>query len=581
MERLETKQINGHTYYYYSKWARVKGKPRRVWQRYLGKLEDIVQAVEGGGPVPRYAEVFQWGLPLALWRECEEAGVVAQVDQCCPKRNQGLSTGEYLALAAVNRAMCPTSKRTMWEWFSHTVLMRYLPAASKAALASPRFWDHMDRLDAKMAAAIWQRMLHGVVRREGINLSAISYDGTNFYTFIDTFNSRCELAKRGKNKQGRHDLRQISYALFCSADGQLPLFYEVYEGNRHDAKQFPLMVQRFGRFLRELSGGDGRAPDTTLVFDKGNNSEANFTWLDTLDLHFVGSVKLDEHKDLATVVNTDARFVPCTAADLEGTKAFRVKRSVYGQERLLVVTYNQHLFDSQWLTLQTDLAKALEKLAGLSQKLADRVNGVLTRGKAPTLASIEKQCETILSRPYLKRLIPTTITAGTDGIPRLLSAVDAKVLAQLAETYLGKTILITNRENWTDEQIIQAYRSQFLIEEVFKEMKDRHTGSWWPLYHWTDSKLQVHGLYCTIAVLLRALLQRRLRQAGVHLSLKRTLVELDAIRAVVNVYPPKRHQQTYRRQIVLTKTSKLQQQLMDILHLTPDQSDFRVTPPAI
>lgn len=80
----------------------------------------------------------------------------------------------------------------MWEWFSPTVLMRYLPAASKAALASQRFWDHMDRLDAKMAAAIWQRMLHGVVRWEGINLSAISYDGTNFYTVIDTFNSRCE-----------------------------------------------------------------------------------------------------------------------------------------------------------------------------------------------------------------------------------------------------------------------------------------------------------------------------------------------------------------------------------------------------
>jgi hypothetical protein len=31
MERLEAKQINGHTYYYYSKWAKVDGKCRRVW----------------------------------------------------------------------------------------------------------------------------------------------------------------------------------------------------------------------------------------------------------------------------------------------------------------------------------------------------------------------------------------------------------------------------------------------------------------------------------------------------------------------------------------------------------------------
>ena len=78
MERLEKKQVNGHTYYYYSKWAKVDGRCRRVWQKYLGKLEDIVQAVQGGGPSPRYAEVFQWGLPQALWNECCQAEVTVQ-----------------------------------------------------------------------------------------------------------------------------------------------------------------------------------------------------------------------------------------------------------------------------------------------------------------------------------------------------------------------------------------------------------------------------------------------------------------------------------------------------------------------
>ena len=65
MERLEKKQVNGHTYYYYSKWAKVDGRCRRVWQKYLGKLEDIVEVVQGGGQSPKYAEVFQWGLPQA------------------------------------------------------------------------------------------------------------------------------------------------------------------------------------------------------------------------------------------------------------------------------------------------------------------------------------------------------------------------------------------------------------------------------------------------------------------------------------------------------------------------------------
>ena len=69
MERLETKRVNGHTYYYYSHWARVENRCRRVWQKYLGKLEDIVAAVEGTGPAPTCAEVFQWGLSQALWQQ--------------------------------------------------------------------------------------------------------------------------------------------------------------------------------------------------------------------------------------------------------------------------------------------------------------------------------------------------------------------------------------------------------------------------------------------------------------------------------------------------------------------------------
>jgi len=135
MERLEAKQVKGHTYYYYSKWAWVDNRCRRVWQKYLGKLEDIVAAVHGGGPAPVSAEVFQWGLSQALWQEAARAELVEQIDRHCPKRRQGLTTGQYLAIAAINRAISPRSKRSLWDWFCQTVLRRHLPAASPAALA--------------------------------------------------------------------------------------------------------------------------------------------------------------------------------------------------------------------------------------------------------------------------------------------------------------------------------------------------------------------------------------------------------------------------------------------------------------
>jgi len=567
MERLETKQIHGQTYYYYSKWGWVDGKCRRMWQKYLGKLENIVKAVEGDGPAPLYAEVFQWGLPIALWKECEHAKVIHEIDALCPKRDQGLSTGAYIAIAAMNRAIWAFSKRSMWEWFSQTALMRHVPQASKAVLTSQRFWDHMDRIDAETALAIWQNIIKGVVQQEEIDLSSLLYDGTNFYTFIDTFNVRCEIGRRGKNKQGRSNLRQVSYALFCCTDGHMPLFYDVYEGNRNDAKQFPQMLQRFHDFYNDIAEARGGAPDTTLVFDKGNNSVPNFDLLDSLKMKFVGSVKLDEHKDLARISNNDPRFVSFGPDELQGAKAFRVKKIVYGQERTLVVTYNQNLFNTQWLTLQNDTQKAMDRLSGLHRKLEDRLNGIVRRGKAPTRQSLESQCRDILSRQYLKGIIDVRIEERAEGKFHLKYGVNAEKLQQVADTYLGKNILITNREQWEDIKVIRAYRSQFVIEEIFKEMKDRHTGSWWPLFHWTDSKIRVHGLYCTIALLLRALAYRRVRRAGLKISMKRMLSELNDIREVVNVYPRKRRQKVERQQTVLTKTSEIQQKLISILEL--------------
>jgi transposase len=327
------------------------------------------------------------------------------------------------------------------------------------------------------------------------------------------------------------------------------------------------MLQAFHAFLNEVTGRPGPLPETTVIFDKGNNSRDNFALIDELKLKFVGSVKLDEHKDLAEVPNDDPRFVTCASARLEGTKAFRVRKTVCGQERTVVVTYNQNLFDAQWRTVQNDLAKALEELSALRQRLEDRRTGILCGGQAPTVASVEKQCREALRRQHLKALVRSTVEVDKQNLPRLKYKVNTKALDRLTNTYLGKNILVTNREEWSEEKIILAYRSQYLIEDVFKEMKDRRIGSWWPMHHWTDSKIRVHGLYCTIAMLLRGLLLRRIRRAGIDISMQRLLRELQEIREVINVYPRKRGQRAARQQTVLSKTNELQDRLLSILAL--------------
>jgi len=567
MHRLEAKSINGRTYYYLSLWGWKNGKCRRLSQKYLGKPEDIARVLEGTGPAPEYALVLGWGLPLALWQEAQRAEVVEHVDQLCPKRAQGLSAGDYLGLAAVNRACQPVSKQAMWDWVSQTVLPRVWPEAAAAQLTSQHFWDHMDRISGQTAQAIWQQLLDSVLQREQIPLSQICYDGTNFYTFIDTFNLRCQVAKRGKNKQGRANLRQVSYALFCTTDEHLPLFYDVYEGNRNDAKGFPQVLERFQRWLKERAASTWAATKPTLIFDKGNNSADNFTLIDTLELPYVGSVKLDEHPDLARISNQDACWQPASEPGLAGTKSWRTQQGVYGRERTLVLTYNQNLFDSQWATVQNDLAQALSQLAAVARHLQDRASGLIKGGTPPTVESVQRKCDQILHRQHLRQLVQTTVTLDAAALPQLDYQAGAAAQEQLKDTYLGKTLLLTSHQEWSDAQVIRAYRSQFVIEEIFHEMKDRHIGAWWPLHHWTDSKIQVHGLYCTIALLLRALLWRRARQAGLGLSMSGLLEKLGQLRQVINVFPAKRAGQPKPEQEVLTKPDETQEKLIEILGL--------------
>jgi hypothetical protein len=275
---------------------------------------------------------------------------------------------------------------------------------------------------------------------------------------------------------------------------------------------------------------------------------------------------------MAAVSNQDARWQPATEPGLEGTKSWRVQQVVYGKERTLVMTYNQNLYESQWATAQHDLAQALSQLAALQRNLLDRAAGLVKGGSAPTVESVKRKCEQMLHRQHLRQLVATTVTLDAGGVPQLTYEAPANEQEKLKDTHLGKTLLITGHKQWTDAQIIRAYRSQFVIEEIFHEMKDRHSGAWWPLHHWTDSKTEVHGLYCTIAVLLRALLWRRAQRAGLQLSMSALLEKLSQMRQVINVFPSKRAGQPKPEQTVLTQRDETQQKLIEILGLQPSQS---------
>jgi hypothetical protein len=89
MAYITRKRIKGITYYYAEESERRDGKSRRKWQKYLGPLHKIIEAMERAPPKPKYAEVFQLGCPAAYLNTAEHIKMIQILDNVLPKRNQG------------------------------------------------------------------------------------------------------------------------------------------------------------------------------------------------------------------------------------------------------------------------------------------------------------------------------------------------------------------------------------------------------------------------------------------------------------------------------------------------------------
>jgi hypothetical protein len=61
MAYIMRKKISGKTYYYAEHRVWKDGKSRRQWQKYLGTIDKIIDAVEGKQLIPGYAVLFELG----------------------------------------------------------------------------------------------------------------------------------------------------------------------------------------------------------------------------------------------------------------------------------------------------------------------------------------------------------------------------------------------------------------------------------------------------------------------------------------------------------------------------------------
>ena len=535
MASLYPKKIGGKTYWYLREMARVDGKPKMVSERYLGTAAEIAAAVEGreAAVLPERTRHLAFGDVAAARGMLDELGVIAVIDQAAGPRPAGqpLSTGTYLALAALNRLVAPCSKAAFADWWKTTAADRFTRIGA-SALDHRRFWDAMHAVTLEQLQEASRQIAARIVQVSGADVSSVALDMTNFATFIATANGKAPIAQRGKAKQKRSDLRLAGLGLVVTRDGGIPLTWHAYPGDKPDVTQFPGMTGQLKTQYEAVcaaAGAGAQAADMTVVFDAGQNSEANLAHLAGAGLRYIGSVPASDCPDLTalpasrrTIVDKD-RFGGLTACD--------TRREVYGAGRRAILTHSPELHASQARGFDgTTLAKAGKKL--------DELAATLARGKTRRPRDkVEAEITAITSKPWVRRVIRWQLTGDQPKDLRLTWHADPGARAALEEEIFGKHVLITDHDDWPAAEVIAGYRSQSEAEFSFRQMKDPRVVSFSPMHHWTDHNIRVHMFTCVLALQLAHLMRYRPRHEGLDLSVRELLGQLGGIEETVLVYP--------------------------------------------
>ena len=529
MASIINKKVKNYKYYYYVESKRIDGKPKFVNQKYLGTAEKLLEKVLFAEKSLQervlYSDVAEFGAVALLYDIASRLGITDIIDNLLPKRKQGASVGAYILIAAINRATRPSSKSGFAEWYSGTCLP--MITGLKPSVFSPQnFWNNTGISEEELDL-VEEAILERIIDTYDIDTSQIIYDATNFFTFIDTTQDS-ELAKRGHSKEKRKDLRIVGLALMVSPDHAIPLLHETYPGNRSDAKEFPVMVQKLKSRYEAITKNE---TDVTIVFDRGNNSEDNIALLDSGEnkFHYVGGLKKNQATELYSVDLSE--YTPLESPSLKGQLAYRAKASVFGRNVVAVIVYNPELEEGQMQGILANLETANAKLLALQQRLMRRANGEVTKGKKPTTDSIINSVEKILAVEYMKDIFYYTVLES-DGNPLLSYSHSEERLDGIRREHLGKTVLFTDREDFTNEQIVAAYRNAWHVESSFKRMKDPQHLTVRPMFHWTDEKIRVHIFSCVLAYRLCSLLVKELSEKGISISINRMIDEMARVKRV-------------------------------------------------
>jgi len=519
---LVKKKIKGKIYLYLTHKARINGKVKTVWQKYLGPEDNFEKLGDNIDTTKRYyhPQIHDFGLPVALMKIAKRINFVDIIDRQVAKRSQGLSVGEYLLISTINRCAKPTSKTQIRKWFDTTYLKSMFPKID-TYLDSNAYTNHFEYLNDDVIRKIEEEFHKMLVSEFNIKMENLFYDPTNFYTFINP--KKQELPRHGNSKEGRYTLNLINLSLFCVQDGGIPIMHQTYPGNIQDATHFKTEFPRFTQRMVEL-GID--ISNLTLIFDKGNLSEEAFKDIESSNIGFICSIRPSTRKDLHHLKGEDFEIFTLPNGSKVGLKEFN--RELYDKRYTLIVAYDPN--KNSW-SRNIKTSKIEKKIEKVQEYFENRLNTHKWRDKV----NVESKLKQIIANKEYFEYIDYDVH-GEYGDVKFTINLKPKYLQSHLDT-LGKSYYMTNRDDLPPKEILWLYRQQYTVERAFRYIKATDYLQIRPMYHHKDSSIRGHVFSAVLGLLLLTLLHREVRLKFPKMSFMKMIRFLSEVQSVSVVNP--------------------------------------------
>src|SRR3989344_6133598 len=163
MVSLIKKMKKGCPYWYLVKSARINGKPRIVWQKYLGSAEKIEEIINKSVESSIYSKSF--GSISAMLSIAEELNLKEIISNIVPDNNYKLSVYQHIIMQSICRFNKPMSRKASIKWFKNSIL----PLLWKKDFQSPQtIFNQFDKNIINLGL---------VVSEDNIPLMHVVYDG--------------------------------------------------------------------------------------------------------------------------------------------------------------------------------------------------------------------------------------------------------------------------------------------------------------------------------------------------------------------------------------------------------------------